>query len=311
MRKFIHRIITTFILGVVWLVWYAPGAVHASDFLVDFWWPLVSEWGWWDERAFIVPGLSDEWTLIDNLKSIFYPDFQWWGWALWDILKNVAIWILIIMFIWAWASLMFFASNPEDVKSWLMNLLYLIIWAIILFLALWLLWEWLDFSWFTGLSWWTDSVVKKLENDVLLTIIGIFKALAFFVAIIMIVYYGYQMITAFDADEKLKAARTWIMNVLIALLFIKVLDYVYFIALQWSFKTDAIELVVWIAKFLWYFLWIVLVIMMIYAWYLMVTANWDEEQVWKAKNIIKTIFIAVLILMLFLLVIYQIFKDVL
>ncbi len=312
MFKFFSNCVRYVIISMIWIACMLPLAIHGSDFLVDFWWPLASEWWWWDEKAFTIDWLSDDASLLDNLKSLFYPDPDsanpWW--ALRDLLKNIAIWLLLILFVWAWAYLMFFADNPEDVKTWLMNLLYLVLWAIILFFALWLIWDWLDFSSFEWLTWSADSIVKKLENNVMLTLIAILKWIAFFAAIIFIIYYWYEMITAFDSEEKLKAARTWVLNVIYALLFIKILDYLYFITLQWSFKTKAVELVVSISKFLWYIAGISMVIMIIYAWYLMVTANWDDEQVSKAKNMVKTIFIAVLILMLFLLIIYQIFQDV-
>jgi hypothetical protein len=58
------------------------------------------------------------------------------------------------------------------------------------------------------------------------------------------------MIRAFDEEEKLKAARTGILNVFLALVFIKIVDYVFFIVQVQDFKSRAVELIVQISKFL-------------------------------------------------------------
>lgn len=315
MFNFIRKTFLWVILGgILWLcstTFIAPiNTVTASDFLVDFWQPLLTEGGRWDERAYRIDWLTDDASLLDNLKTLFYPDFTQWWWALWDLLKNIGIWLLILMFIRAWAKLAMFWHNEEDRKEWLLNILYLIIWAIIFFFAVWLVSEWLNFGWIDGITG-EDWLIKAAEDNVLLVLLWLLKWIAFFAALIFIVYYWYQMITAFDAEDKLKAARTWILNVIVALLFIKIIDYIYFIVLKADFKEQAITLIVWISKFLWYVLWMVAIVMIIYAWFLMVTANWDDDQVTKAKNLVRTIFISLLVLMLFLLIIYQIFKDVL
>jgi hypothetical protein len=66
----------------------------------------------------------------------------------------------------------------------------------------------------------------------------------------MLVYYGYQMMIAFDKEDKIKAARTGILNVILALVFIKVIDFLYYIAQQDSFGDEANNLILVIAKFL-------------------------------------------------------------
>lgn len=91
--------------------------------------------------------------------------------------------------------------------------------------------------------------MARSENNVLLMVLSVLKAMAFFLAIVFIVFHGYQMISAFDSEEKVKAARTGIVNVLLALIFIKIIDYVYFIAQEPSFVKDAVSLIVQISKF--------------------------------------------------------------
>lgn len=293
------------------LLFSSPFISSASVYLYDFWWPLTRP-GWYgDESAFMIDWVSDTNSFIENVRRIFWPDYDiWWG-RLWEMLRMLAIWLLIIMFVWAWAYLMFYGSNPDNLNKWLRNLLYLIVWAVILYLALRLLWSWLDFWWFSWLSWSDgDSILEKWEQNILLVMLGILKWIWFFAALVFIIYYGYQMMTAFDAEEKQKAAKQWIINVLLALVFIKVIDYIYFITLQTTFRNDAIALIVEFSKWLWLILWIFMIIVMIYAWYLMITANGDDEQVKKWKNLVISVFIAILVLMLFLLIIYQVVHDV-
>jgi len=118
------------------------------------------------------------------------------------------------------------------------------------------------------------------------------------------------MMQAFDHEDKQKAARTGILNVIIALLFIKVIDYIYFIAQQESFGNLSMDLVVQSSKFLAYVAGIVFVVALIYAGYLFATAGGSDDQIKKATNIIKTVFVVILMLLLFLLVIYQVVKDI-
>jgi len=129
-------------------------------------------------------------------------------------------------------------------------------------------------------------------------------------AIVFLVYYGYRMITAFDSSEKQTAAKKWMINVIVALIFVKVIDYMYFMALQGDFKDRAINFIVEVTKFLGYFMGIAVVILIIYAGFRMITANGDAEQAKKAQNTLRTVFVAFIVLMLFLLIIYQILNDV-
>jgi uncharacterized membrane-anchored protein len=48
-----------------------------------------------------------------------------------------------------------------------------------------------------------------------------------------------------------------------------------------------------------------------YAGYLFVTSSGNDDNISKAKGLIKTIFVVVLVILLFLLVVYQVFNDVL
>ena len=74
------------------------------------------------------------------------------------------------------------------------------------------------------------------------------KAAAFFVAVIMVVYYGIQIIRAYEKEDKLKEAKNGIINVFASLVFIKVIDYVFYIATQSTFKSKIVELIISTSK---------------------------------------------------------------
>ena len=160
-----------------------------------------------------------------------------------------------------------------------------------------------------GTSQW--ALLSNFENNVMLLLLSFFKGLAFFLAIIFLVWYGYKMMEAFSEEEKLQAARTGVLNVFLALIFIKMIDYLYLIAQHQDFKNQAIEFVVQATKFLGYLWGIMFVVALIYAWYQFISAGGNDDKINKAKTVIKSVFVIILIILLFMLIIYQVFNDLL
>ena len=76
------------------------------------------------------------------------------------------------------------------------------------------------------------------------------KAAAFFFAIIMITSHGFRIMMSVDKADKIKNARTGILNVLMALIFIKLIDYIFFIAQMPSFAQEAVDFIIELAKIL-------------------------------------------------------------
>lgn len=293
----------------VFVMMFPVRPVIAGDFLADTVNPLLSEWWWGDERAYNIEEIKDDASLVDNLKELFYPE-DGDGGALWDLLRYILAGVLVLLFVWTGAQLLFYANNEEEVQKNLMNLLYIILWSIIVFSLIWLLGDAINLATVSWLSGWEESIVQRAEGSIFLIALSAMKAIAFFVAVVFLVYFGYNMVTAFDASEKLAAAKKWIINVVIALLFIKVIDFLYFMALQSDLRDRAIDFIVQASKFLGYFIGIAVVILIMYAGFRMVTSVGDEEQVKKAQNTVRTIFVVFIVLMLFLLIIYQILNDV-
>lgn len=241
-------------------------------------------------------------SLEDNIRELFSP----WNnsWTLWVVLRNIWVWFLVIFLIWTW--FMFMSSNWEEwaIKKARMNLIYIAYWAFLYFWAMWIL----DLINFDSLT--SKNVVSNLQTWVFFQILLFFKVLIFFLAIIQIMYYWFKIIRAFEKEDKIKSWRKWILNVIIALILIKIIDYLYFVATDTQdFKTNITWIITTASRLLWYVLWALIIIMVLYWWLQMVLSRGEDDTWKKVMNIFKTIFLVVLILMLFLLISHQVITE--
>ena len=79
-------------------------------------------------------------------------------------------------------------------------------------------------------------------------VLGFLKAFAFFYAIVMTIRYGIQFMKALEKEDQIKTAKKGITNVLMALIFIKVIDFIYFIAQSGQFVSKAKNFMLNIAR---------------------------------------------------------------
>lgn len=244
-------------------------------------------------------------SLMENVRMFFYPDITGRGWFLRDFLRVVGFIVLVVMIVWTWFNIFLKSEDGAAALKEANNLIYIGLWSGILFGATWILWVALKL-WNT---WWTTALVANIQNNVLFQILIFLKAMAFFVAIIIIVYYWFAVIQSSDSEDKFKEARSWILNILLALVFIKIIDYIFFIAQQTNFKTRAVELIVQVSTIMMYLLWFLFVTMLLYAGIRLLTSNGDETQWKNAQNIIFNIFLITIVIFLFLLIIYQVFAE--
>ena len=99
------------------------------------------------------------------------------------------------------------------------------------------------------------------------------------------------------------------LNVIIALVVIKLIDYIYYIAQVNDFVTKTTDLIIEIAKIAWFIIWALMVIMLFYAWFLFITDQWSSENMKKAKNIIIWILVTAVVIFALLLIIYEVFSE--
>lgn len=264
----------------------------------------TNNWDWastFDFRSQINPTGN----LKNNVRNLFYPTS--WG-RIWVVLRNIWVWIFILFLIRSWFLLLFSADKDADLKKSKLNFVYLLYWAFLFFWVVWILGSALQVGSFQWTQW-QFWLVNTFQNNLLLQILWFLKAWAFFIAIIMIIYYGYQIISAFEQEDKIKNARKWVLNVAIALIFIKVIDYIYYIAQTPNFKNQASELFVSFSRVMWFTLWWVMVLSVFYAGSLLIGSAGHEDKWKKAKTIITSVFLVSVIVMLFLLIAHQVISE--
>ena len=247
--------------------------------------------------------LRPEGDLKQTIRSLFYPSSD--GWFLyWSLMR---IWVLILLFFLMWAGIEFIlnADDENKRKKAQLSFLYILYGTALFFGANWIL--------TLGLKIWSpvapDELVRNTSEAVLLASIWILRVLAYFVSIVLIIYFWYKIIAAFDKEDKIANARRGVMNVAIALTFIGVIEFIYGAASRSSFRTEIWDFLVRSAKVLGWLIGVSLVLMTLYAWVLLITSRWDEEAYQKAKTILKVVFIVIITIALFLLLFYQLFWE--
>ncbi len=279
--------------------------------------PTVGDFVWGLSGAvFDRGGVSKDKTLIENVAALFYP---WGDWSddgnrIYKVIRNLTLWIMIIFIVRTWASLLFnLNKKSEDMMKALRSVVYMIIWWAFVYWASWIFWDVLNFAgdWFrwggTWLWWMADAVTWA--DWLFFHILAALKWFAFFLAILMIVVTWVRVIIAGEKDKWKKLVKGLI-NVVVALVVIKGIDFIYYMAMDAeSFITNASDFIINAAKLFWYGYWIVIVIMVFVAWYLYLTdwGSWNGFK--KACNILVNIVLSALVLFSFLFILYQVFAE--
>lgn len=237
---------------------------------------------------------------LTNLKNIFFPSNTWRGWILRWILKIIFAWLFVIFVTRTWAMILLNSQNENELKKARMQLLYLFYWAILFFWSTLILWNWLSLENIDA-----DRLVNNLQSNLFFNILLFLKVFAYFFAILVLIYYGIRIIRLYEYEDKIKAARSWVINVLAALVFIKAIDFLYFIVQQQDFKNQFLSFLNSIVKTWIYVIWASIVLVFFYIWANLILSRGNEEK-WKlAKTMATNIFIVIFVLFIFLLLLSQ------
>lgn len=304
--KLFKKIILSFLcigVGVVSILpsiaWAATVWTQAPSYENQFRNKLLNEKGVYDAKDKF--NLDRTKSLKDNITRLFSPQND--KSLIWEYIKEIMIGITILFIAWAGIDFLLNTNNPAKLKSARMSLLYILAWGFLVYAAVWIVGSLFNLSGNSGPA---DVLTYTLTQKLFFTILSFLKAGAFFLAIIMAVVYGYQMITAMDKDELATKARKGIMNILLALVGMKVIDFIYFIAQEQTFGTKLQTLLLNTAKILWWGMGAIMVAVLIYGWFRYISAQGDEAKAKDAQKMIIKIFYAVLIVFMFLLITRQI-----
>ncbi len=285
-------------------------ATNAPEYWSDFADDLMKKEDKWLIDPWERFQVTENKTLAENIAALFYPSNNDGGNAIYKVIRDMTLWVMIAFFVWAWASILF-NRKPEDVKKTLLSLIYILIWGLFIYGANRIFWDVLNFNGgdFTVSETWWVGWVSDAAHKVFFVVLSALKAFAFFLSIIMIVITWFRVIAAWEW-EKWKKLVKWLINVVIWLLIIKWIDFIYYVAADTkNFVENVANLIINIAKIFAYIYWIITVIMVIVAWYLYITDGWSWSNFKKASNVLVNILLSALVLFVFLLIIYQIFAE--
>jgi len=256
-------------------------------------------------------------SLMTNIKNLFYPNSirpnskcstSRWG-LLRDTIRVVTFAVVFIFILLSGIKLLTNGNEEGEVKSAMRSFMYIFYGAFLILGSTRLLGidvlnvENLGWSWALteNIQWWPDSLFFH--------ILSFFKMLAFFLAILMIVYYWIRIMQAMDEEDKIKTAQKWILNVIIAIFFIKIVDFVFYIAQTPTLADKATDFLINIAKVLGYIIGALFIVFTFYAGFLLLTSGGKDDNMTKVKNILLTIVLSSLVIFLFILITYQIFAE--
>ena len=262
-------------------------------------------------NVYNITAVSADKDIMTNIRCLFYPNAYAVcgnairGWLIWSVFRYIWLGILVLFLCVVGAN---FIIHPDKAKEHLMSLVYILYGAALFFGVTWILWSVLDVS---TLEWteWLVNAVQWSKDSIWFKIIAFLKALVFFLAIIMLVVNGFKAMSQADKSDKAKAAIRWIVNVIVALVIIKVVDYIYFIAQSADFVSHATTFIIEVAKILWFIVWSLLVVMAFYAGFLFIVDGWKWENMKKATKIIVWIVLVASVIFLLLLIMYQLFAE--
>lgn len=262
----------------------------------------------WSERVFSIECVSSQKSIQENIECLFFPWKNNNGGYLWNILKYLGYILVFVYLVITASQLLFNAKKSEDLKTSLNTLLTIMIGSALYFGAIWLFGTVIQFNSINQTTGLRDNLLWA--SGILFFVLSFLKWAAFFYAIIMIVITWFQMMNPSSGEEG--GGKKLVKNlsgIIAALLGMKVVDFIYFIASEKNFAEKAGNFIIDIAKFLAYVSGSVIVLMIIYSGYLLLIDGGKWENFKKAKTTLINILLAVMSLFFFLFLLYQIFAE--
>lgn len=220
-------------------------------------------------------------------------------------LKNLFYVIASIYFLIIVIRLIFSSKTEEEVSNFKKWIIWISVWIIVMQIAYYFAKALYDMNI-------NKTLATNFAQNIIEPLIKLLETAASFFFLAIMIYAFYRIITANWDDEKVKR---WKMSVFYAAIWFLVIklstalvtsiygtvkrknslisaDYELDTNIQW-FSGIIVDVINWMNSFLW----LLIVIMIIYAGFLALTSIWDEEKFKKAKNIILyiTIWVAILI----------------
>lgn len=233
-------------------------------------------------------------------------------------LKNLFFIIASIYFLILVIKLLFSSKTDEAVTNFKKWIIWISIWIIITQISYYFINVLFDKN--INLT-----LAKDFISVIINPLINLLKTAAGFFFIAIMIYSFYRIVTANWDEEK---AKSWKMSVLYAAIWFIVIriatalvNSIYWtISTHWyTWSTSVVSTNIWwftdivvtVINWMNGFIWIIVVLMIIYAGFLTLTSVWDEEKIKKSKSIIIYIIIWLLVLVTnYLILTFFIFPEV-
>lgn len=226
-------------------------------------------------------------------------------------IKTIISWLLVIYVVYAGIQMILSLWTDEDLLSSGKRQLWYTIIAFVFINIPWAIFNSFNSTSNTTVdtrttySWWFKtpgqewnlfydafSLWNTLNND----IIGFIEILISFIAILVIIIAASQMILSRWEEEVIKESKGKILWSLISLFLVWFIESWKFVVFKGKIE-DGTTLFETITNLLFFFAWPVAIVFLTIAAYTYITANWDDEKIKKAKNIIINVLLATVILL--------------
>jgi len=241
----------------------------------------IIDWEWWDQFFTVWNDLWEKWIkwllfrIARDLRIFIYPII-------------ILIWIIMVI------KLIFWSNTEEEVKKLKLWIIWMSIWIILMQISI---------NVYSVMF--SKNINRDLATDfgdkLIQPFINLLMLWASFVFISIAIYSFYKIVTANWNDEDIKKWKVAIFQALIWFVVIKFADILVkntynpncwwwiFESVWWTKVCSNIEentkVIFAIINWLNTFVAIIVILMTIYAWFLIMTSSWEEEKQKKAKSI--------------------------
>lgn len=267
------------------------------------------------------------WSNSNQNNNKYLDDLLWeWDitvWTKWErsvieLLYTIAKDFKTIVYILSWLAflivaikLLFSEKSEEDVSTFKKAIIWISLWIVVMQSA---------YSYVNVLYardfWW--ALASSFTSNIIKPFIKVLETAVSFFFVLISIYAFYRIITSSWDEDKAKEGKMTIFYALIWFVVVKLSKEIIY-AVYWQvdcemWSTGGIfqynwskciadndlswvtEIVVRVINWLNSFVWIIVLLMIIYAWLQVLLSSWDEEKLEKAKNIIKYIVFWLIIL---------------
>lgn len=259
-------------------------------------------------------------TYVNDAWSWWAWWFFWW-WKVWEAwyqwllftiardLKNVFIAFAIIYLFILVLRLFFWQWSDDDLKKWRIWVLWTTIWIVLMQMS------------YTAViaiydkDIWSASA-KTLTDAVIIPIIRLLEVTTSFIFMATAIMAFFRIVGWWGWDEWYKKWINSIINAIIWFVLVKIsAKLVYSIygqaecneTMLWTTQckdtalsnpdlSETTKIIASTLKYLTWFIWVITIVLIIWAWFLMISSSWNEDKNKKAKSIIRFIFIWIILI---------------